>query len=80
MVGWDRNHFYEKMQKEAEGLTWNLIKGSNSSQTEVTTALSLPKIMTKSARTSWSQIEWSSSNPDVPENSETGNGSYYKTR
>ena len=65
MVGWDRNHFYEKMQKEAEGLTWNLIKGSNSSQTEVTTALSLPKIMTKSARTSWSQIEWSSSNPDV---------------
>ena len=42
-----------------------MIKGNNTSQTEVESGLSLPQIMTDGAFYAWSQITWTSSDPTV---------------
>lgn len=64
-IGWDRDHFNSKMKAESDTLTWNTIKDSNEFQTEVTNDLTLPQIMTSSAKTAWSKITWTSSDPNV---------------
>lgn len=64
-VGWDRDHFSRKMAEEKDSLTWDMIKGSNVSQTEVESELSLPQMMTDSAMYAWSQITWTSSDPTI---------------
>lgn len=64
-VGWDRDHFSRKMAEEKDSLTWDMIKGNNTSQTEVESDLSLPQIMTDGAFYAWSQITWTSSDPTV---------------
>lgn len=64
-VGWDRDHFSRKMAGEKDSLTWDMIKGNNTSQTEVESDLSLPQIMTDGAFYAWSQITWTSSDPTV---------------
>lgn len=46
-------------------LTWDTIKGDNTDIGDVKSALTLPQCMTNSARTAWSEITWSSSEPDV---------------
>ena len=65
VIGWDQKHFASKMKSEADQLTWDRIKGENTSQTEVTSNLTLPQCMGTSLRTVWSTISWTSSNPDV---------------
>lgn len=65
VIGWDQKHFASKMKSEADQLTWNRIKGENTSQTEVTSNLTLPQCMGTSLRTVWSTISWTSSKPDV---------------
>ena len=64
-VGWDRDHFSRKMAEEKDSLTWDMIKGNNTSQTEVESDLSLPQIMTDGAYYAWSQITWTSSDPTI---------------
>lgn len=64
-VGWDREYFSSKMAEEKDSLTWDMIKGSNASQTEVESELSLPQMMADSAVYAWSQITWTSSDPTV---------------
>ena len=64
-VGWDRDHFSRKMAEEKDSLTWDMIKGNNTSQTEVESDLFLPQIMTDGAFYAWSQITWTSSDPTV---------------
>ena len=64
-VGWDRDHFSRKMAGEKDSLTWDMIKGNNTSQTEVESDLFLPQIMTDGAFYAWSQITWTSSDPTV---------------
>ena len=64
-VGWDRDYFSSKMAEEKDSLTWDMIKGNNTSQTEVESDLSLPQIMTNGAFYAWSQITWTSSDPTV---------------
>lgn len=71
-VGWDRDHYNTKIEAEKDSLTWNHIKGSNKDQTEVTSDLTLPQIMTSSARTAWSKITWTSSDTDVISIDKTG--------
>ena len=39
VIGWDQKHFASKMKSEADQLTWDRIKGENTSQTEVTSNL-----------------------------------------
>ncbi len=65
VIGWDQKHFASKMKSEADQLTWDRIKGENTSQTEVTSNLTLPQCMGTSLRTVWSTISWTSSKPDV---------------
>ena len=65
VIGWDQKHFASKMKSEADQLTWDRIKGENTSQTEVTSNLTLPQCMGTSLRTVWSTISWTSSNPAV---------------
>ena len=65
VIGWDQKHFASKMKSEADQLTWDRIKGENTSQTEVTSNLTLPQCMGSSLRTVWSTISWTSSKPDV---------------
>lgn len=65
IVGWDQNHFASKMKAESDQLTWDKIKGSNETQTEVTSNLTLPQCMGTSLRQVWSTITWTSSNTDV---------------
>ena len=65
VIGWDQKHFASKMKSEADQLTWDRIKGKNTSQTEVTSNLTLPQCMGTSLRTVWSTISWTSSKPDV---------------
>lgn len=64
-VCWDCDHYNTKIQAEKDSLTWDNIKGSNTDQTEVTSDLTLPQIMTSSSRTAWSKITWTSSDTDV---------------
>ena len=64
-VGWDQKYFKDKMQEEADRLTWDSIKGSNTSEEEVASDLTLPGCMGSNARSVWSQITWESSDPDV---------------
>ena len=71
-IGWNRDHYNSKIKAESESITWNTIKGSNASRTEVTTDLTLPQIMTSSSRTAWSKITWESSNTDVISIDKTG--------
>ena len=71
-VGWDRDHYNTKIEAEKDSLTWDHIKGSNTDQTEVTSDLTLPQIMTSSARTAWSKITWTSSDTDVISIDKTG--------
>ena len=65
VIGWDQKHFASKMKSEADQLTWDRIKGENTSQTEVTSNLTLPQCMGTSLRTVWSTISWTSSNTNV---------------
>ena len=74
-VCWDRDYFNEQMNKEKTDLTWNKIKGSNSSETEVTANLTLPQCMSNSTRTAWSKITWTSSDENVISLKDTGYGS-----
>ena len=64
-VCWDRDYFNDKMKAEKDELTWDKIKGSNISSDEVTSNLTLPRCMTSSARTAWSEIFWTSSDENV---------------
>ena len=64
-VGWDQEYFKGKMQAEADQLTWDSMKGSNASQEEVTSDLTLPGCMGSSMQKVWSTITWESSDPDV---------------
>ena len=65
VVGWDVNHYNAKLTAESESITWDLIKGANTSPDEVTNKLTLPQILTNSARTAWGKITWESSDPNV---------------
>ena len=71
-IGWDRDYYNTRILSEKNDFVWDNIKGANTEQTEVTTDLTLPQIMTASARTSWSQITWTSSDPDVISIDDTG--------
>lgn len=64
-VCWDRDYYNDQMKAEKESLTWDKIKGSNTSENEVNSDLTLPQCMTSSARTAWSKIIWESSDPSV---------------
>lgn len=65
VVGWDVNHYNAKLTAESESITWDLIKGANTSPDELTNKLTLPQILTNSARTAWGKITWESSDPNV---------------
>lgn len=71
-IGWDCDYVSGKMNEEGNDLTWDTIKGGNASQDAVTESLTLPQIMTSSARTAWSNITWTSSNPEVISIDKTG--------
>ncbi len=64
-IGWDVPYFQQNMQAEADQVTESSILGSNASASEVTSDLSLPRSTGTNARKVWSEIEWTSSNPDV---------------
>lgn len=64
-VGWDQTAFKAKMQAEADTLAIANILGSNTSATEVTSDLTLPQIMGTNARQVWSQVTWTSSDPNI---------------
>ena len=64
-VCWDRDYFNTKMSEEKDSLTWDSIKAANTSQDDVTSALTLPQCMGTSARSVWSKITWESSDPSV---------------
>ena len=64
-VGWDCDYFGSKIQAEADSLTWDKIKNANTDQSSIETDLTLPQILTTSARTAWSKLTWTSSNEDV---------------
>ncbi|MDO4472952.1 MAG: hypothetical protein Q4C17_07365 [Bacillota bacterium] len=64
-VCWDRDYYNGKINNEADSLSWDTIKSGNTDISAVETDLTLPQIMTNSARTAWSNIKWTSSNPDV---------------
>ena len=65
VVGWDVNHYNAKLTAESESITWDLIKGANTSPDELTNKLTLPQILTNSARTAWGKITWESLDPNV---------------
>ena len=64
-IGWDCDHYNAKMSAEKDALTWDTIKGENTDSSDVKSALTLPQCITGNARTAWSEITWSSSEPDV---------------
>ena len=64
-IGWDCDHYNAKMSAEKDALTWDTIKGENTDIGDVKSALTLPQCITGNARTAWSEIAWSSSEPDV---------------
>lgn len=64
-VCWDRDYYNGKINNEADSLSWDTIKSGNTDIAAVETDLTLPQIMTNSVRTAWSNIKWTSSNPDV---------------
>lgn len=64
-VCWDREYFKSQMQKEADSLNWDTIKGRNIKADDVTSDLTLPQCMGSSAMQVWSQVTWTSSNPSV---------------
>lgn len=64
-IGWDQEYFKTQMQKEADSLTWDKIKGGNASQEEIASDLTLPQCMGTSARQVWSKVTWTSSDPSV---------------
>ena len=64
-IGWDQTHYNAKIAEEANSLSFDTIKGENTSEEEITSDLVLPQIMTNSSRTAWSKITWTSSNEDL---------------
>ena len=64
-VCWDREYFKSQMQKEADSLNWDTIKGKNITADDVTSDLTLPQCMGSSAIQVWSQVSWTSSNSSV---------------
>lgn len=64
-VCWDREYFKSQMQKEADSLNWDTIKGRNIKADDVTSDLTLPQCMGSSAMQVWSQVTWTSSNTSV---------------
>ncbi|MGN0709760.1 MAG: hypothetical protein ACI4LM_05925, partial [Anaerovoracaceae bacterium] len=64
-VGWDVPYYNSKMAAEKDQLTFDTIKGENTSADEITKDLSLPLRMNKYFRQAWSTIKWTSSNEDV---------------
>lgn len=64
-IGWDQIYFKSQMQKEADSLTWDKIRGNNTTQEEVTSDLTLPQCMGTSAMQVWSKVTWTSSNSSV---------------
>ena len=64
-IGWDQKYFKDKMNEEAEQLTWEKMQGSNTAQTEVTSNLTLPQGIGSSMQKMWSTITWESSNTDI---------------
>ena len=64
-VGWDQEYFKSQMQKEADSLNWDTIKGRNIKADDVTSDLTLPQCMGSSAMQVWSQVSWTSLNPSV---------------
>ena len=71
-ICWNRDYYNKQIESEKNSLTWEKIKGSNDVQTEVTSDLTLPQIMTNSSRTAWSEITWTSSAPEVISIDKTG--------
>lgn len=71
-IGWDQIYFKSQMQKEADSLTWDKIRGNNTTQEEVTSDLTLPQCMGTSARQVWSKVTWTSSNSSVISIDSTG--------
>lgn len=71
-IGWDQEYFKTQMQKEADSLTWNKIRGNNTTQDEVTSDLTLPQCMGTSAIQVWSKVNWMSSDPSVISINNTG--------
>ncbi len=71
-IGWDQTHYNAKIAEEANSLSFDTIKGENTSEEEITSDLVLPQIMTNSSRTAWSKITWTSSNEDVIKIDPTG--------
>lgn len=74
-VGWDQEYFKSQMQKEADSLNWDTIKGKNINEHDVTSDLTLPQCMGSSAKQVWSTITWYSSNSSVISFEDTGWGS-----
>ena len=74
-VGWDQEYFKSQMQKEADSLNWDTIKGKNINEDDVTSDLTLPQCMGSSAKQVWSTITWYSSNSSVISFEDTGWGS-----
>ena len=64
-VCWDREYFKSRMQKEADSLNWDTIKGKNITADDVTSDLTLPQCMGSSAIQVWSQVSWTSLNSSV---------------
>ncbi len=71
-IGWDRDYFKTNMQSEADTLSWDTIKGSNESSSEVTTNLTLPQCMGTSSMQVWSSISWTSSDTSIINIESTG--------
>ncbi|MEI3138768.1 MAG: hypothetical protein V8T31_03920 [Lachnospiraceae bacterium] len=64
-IGWDQKYFKDKMNEEAEQLTWEKMQGSNTAQTEAASNLTLPQGIGSSMQKMWSTITWESSNTDI---------------
>lgn len=65
MVGWDVPHINKKIKAVADGITFDTIKGSNTSEDNIVSDLTLPQIDGTSVSTAWTNTVWESSNPDV---------------
>lgn len=65
MVGWDVPHINNKIKAVADGITFDIIKGSNTAEDNIVSDLTLPQIDGTSVSTAWTNTVWESSNPDV---------------
>ncbi|MCR5845595.1 MAG: putative Ig domain-containing protein, partial [bacterium] len=64
-IGWNLDYFKAQMQAEADAFTADLIKEENESLDAVTSDLFLCGSGATNVGSSWSVVEWTSSNPDV---------------